>query len=105
MSPIDYRQETWEMVQKRVVSLRLSVWRALAAAGACTTRELAKHSGMDLLTVRPRITELVQLGFVRCLDDKNGHEGTYEARTLAEAERLYEMNRQASAGEQLEMKF
>lgn len=89
MIPIQFRNTTFRELQSRLVHLRLSVWEALAHYGPCTTRELSRECGMDLLTLRPRMTELVQLGFAECLDTE-GHEGRYRALTLAEAEAAFE---------------
>jgi predicted transcriptional regulator len=80
MQPIDYRNETWEDVQKRVEGLRRAVYYALRQHGPCTTRELAQKSGIDLLTVRPRVTELHQIGFVELASPEPGAgEGQYQA--------------------------
>ncbi|MCW0218375.1 MAG: hypothetical protein OJI67_08645 [Prosthecobacter sp.] len=99
MVPIDHRNHTFRDLQTRLVGLRLSVWEALLEHGPCTTRDLAQACGIDLLTVRPRMTELHQLGLVTCLDHE-GHEGRYQALTLAEAETLF-LNRQAATHPQL----
>ena len=104
MKPTDYRNATFQDIQRQLVHLRLSVWDALAQHGPCTTRELALACGMDLLTVRPRVTELVQLGFAECVnDDQAGHEGLYRALTTAEAEGLFNQ-RKRDAGE-LQLSF
>lgn len=103
MRPIDFSQATWREIQGRLISLRASVYEALLEHGPCTTRELAHAAEIDLLTVRPRITELVQLGFVECLDEGGrGHEGRYRALTAAEAERLFEARQKAAQNPQLE---
>lgn len=101
MKPTDYRNATFADLQRQLVHLRLAAWEALAHHGPCTTRELADASGMCLLTVRPRVTELVQMGFAECVnDDQGGHEGRYRALTLAEAEVLF-TQRKSFAGLQL----
>ncbi len=99
MNPAACRDATFRDLQNRLICLRLSVWEALAEHGPCTTRELARECGIDILTVRPRMTELVQLGFAVC-EDTEGHEGTYRALTLAEAENAFNA-RQRQATEQL----
>lgn len=88
MVPIDFRNATWRDIQGRLVSLRASVYEALLEFGPCTTRELTKYCDVDLLTIRPRMTELVQLGFAECLDERGG-EGTYRALTTTEAEAMF----------------
>jgi predicted transcriptional regulator len=78
MKPIDFRNETWRDVELRVEGLRRDVYYALAKAGACTTRQLAEKSGIDLLTVRPRVTELYQIGLVELVNEESGGgEGIY----------------------------
>lgn len=104
MSPIDYRLATFRDLQGRLVSLRASVYDALMEHGPCTTRELARACDIDLLTVRPRVTELVQLGFVECLDE-HGHEGRYRALTLAEAETLFTRRQAEAINPQMEFAF
>ncbi len=100
MAPIDYSIATWREIQGRLVNLRASVYEALMEHGPCTTRELAQACGIDLLTVRPRITELAQLGFVVCLDGQ-GHEGVYSALTIAGAEDLFRARQAAATNPQL----
>lgn len=93
MKATDYRNETWEALQSRVNALRRAVLDAWIAFGPGTTREVAARAGMDILTFRPRTTELHQLGFVT-LDETekpHGHEGIYRA--LTEAEALAEFSR------------
>lgn len=94
MSPIDYRNTTWQDLQAHVVDLRLRVLSTLRQHGPCTTRELANLSGIDLLTVRPRVTELKDLGFVTLVEDKatrtaaalRGYSGQGVYRALSEEE-------------------
>lgn len=99
MKPTTHRDATFRDLKNKLICLRLSVWEALGQHGPCTTRELARECGIDLLTVRPRVTELVKLGFAVC-EDLEGHEGTYRALTLAEAEDGFNA-RQRVATEQL----
>ena len=92
---------TFAELKNRLVHLRLSVYEALLEHGPCTTRELARACEIDILTVRPRITELLQCGFVVDIsEDGQGHEGIYRALTLAEAEAAFD-ERQKHATEQL----
>ena len=94
---------TFKDLQRWLVHLRLSVYEALLEHGPCTTRELATACHIDLLTVRPRMTELLQCGFVVDISKAgSGHEGIYRALTLAEAEAAFN-ERQRVAEEQMEM--
>lgn len=95
MIPADYRNLTFAEIQGRITGKRLDVLNALRTHGAATTRGLAEAMRMDLLSVRPRLTELYQLGFVRLLE-REGHEGTYEALTGVEARAEF-ARRQAAA--------
>jgi len=79
MKPIDYRDETWRDVNARVSGERLRVLNAWWQYGACTTAELAERSGMSVLSVRPRTTELLELGMVELAGDARGTEGRYRA--------------------------
>lgn len=98
MKPIDHRNETWEALQERVQGLRLAVLDAWRAHGPGTTREVARRSGIDLLTFRPRTTELVQLGLVQLVPTTQhlGREGIYRALDPAEALSVF-ADRKASA--------
>lgn len=111
MTPIDYRNATWQDLQAHVVDLRLRVLSALRQHGPCTTRELASLSGIDLLTVRPRVTELKELGFVELVEDKatktaaalRGYagQGVYRALSEEEAWQIYKNRvREATREEQ-----
>ena len=99
MKPVDYRNDSWSDLQARVAGLRLTVYEALLQHGPCTTRELARRSGVDILTVRPRVTELFQLGWVVVVDAAAvGHEGAYRALTEAEARQVFDQRRRDAVG-------
>ncbi len=90
MKPLNYCQATWADVQGRVSGLRLRTLLALRKHGPCTTRALAAVCAADILTVRPRVTELIQLGFVQAVPGQaQGHEGVYRALSLAETQSLF----------------
>ncbi len=94
MKPIDYRNTTWDQVQEQLVDLRKDVYRALTAHGPCTTRQLAERSGIDLLNVRPRVTELYQLGLVDLANpESGGSEGIYQAVNIVVAKARFEKQR------------
>lgn len=84
-TPEDFRDQNFESIHGLLESQRLAVYEAWVKHGPGTTREIAVKSGIDLLNVRPRTTELVQIGLVQ-LSTLNSqlstpHEGTYEAVT------------------------
>lgn len=106
MKPIDYRNENWVHVRDRVTGQRLAVYEAWKRFGPGTTREVAERFGMDLLTFRPRSTELYQLGYLR-VEDPNVRacEGRYYAVSEAAALKDF-LDRQAAAkGKQLNLKI
>lgn len=95
MKPTDFRNATFSGLLADLPRLRAEVWQAWLRHGPCTTRELAARMGMDLLTVRPRSTELFQQGLIAVLAngapteaevESVGKEGVYRARTMEEWE-------------------
>jgi len=78
-NPLDIRNATFESIVEAQPALRRRVLDAWRAHGPCTTRELAARIGLDILTVRPRTTELVQLGLVECTGSQRDG-GIYRAR-------------------------
>ena len=83
MKPVDFRNETFSEISDRVEGDRADVLDGLRAHGPCTTRQLAERMGWDILNVRPRVTELVQLGAAE-ICGAHGHEGEYRALLLGE---------------------
>ena len=101
MKPIDFRNTTWEHVQEQVTDLRKDVYRALTAHGPCTTRRLAERSGIDILSVRPRVTELYQLGLAELANpEAGGGEGIYQAVPWVVAKDRFEKQRAAALNPQ-----
>lgn len=101
MRPVDIRNEQWADIQRWLEGDRMNVHEALRSGGPATTRELAERMGFDLLSVRPRVTELFQLGLVR-LARRDGREGVYEAVSVEEARCRHERLQRGEA-EQLLM--
>lgn len=106
MEPIDFRTATWQDLQSRLQGQRLAVLAAWRQHGPGTTREVATRAGIDILTLRPRTTELYQLGLLAIKDpEAAGNEGTYRALSDGEAWDLFH-RRHASAGDaQLALKL
>jgi hypothetical protein len=98
MKPIDFRNETFEQLRARLNEEREQVHQAWLAHGPGTTRRVAERAGIDLLNFRPRTTELYQLGLLE-LTDKEGHQGIYRARTLAEWESFCAQQRASVSGQ------
>lgn len=85
MKPTDLRNANWLEVQQHVTDDMRRVHRAWRDHGPGTTRAVADASGISLLTLRPRTTDLYQLGMVECTA-RDGSEGVYEYRTEGQAE-------------------
>jgi hypothetical protein len=99
MIPIDLRNLTFSDLQSRLDADRLAVHRAWLAHGPGTTREVAAAAGIDILSFRPRSTELYQLGALE-LVDKTIHTGVYRARKVDEWEKWFIANRVQLDGNQ-----
>ena len=84
MKTTDIRRAAFDEVFAQIKDLRMGAWLVLKEHGPGTTREVARASGMDLLTLRPRVTELCQLGFAY-LAGRAGKEGVYAARDYEQA--------------------
>lgn len=85
MKPADLRNATWREVQSHITADMLRVHAAWQQFGPGTTRQVAARSGISLLTLRPRTTDLYQLGLVE-LTTSEGHEGIYAFCSLESAE-------------------
>jgi predicted transcriptional regulator len=106
MQPIDYRNATWEDIAGRLNKDRNAVYMALLRHGPATTRDLARAMGWDILNVRPRVTELCQIGLVALVEapaQTTGREGIYEALSWAEARREFERRKSEAAPRQLNL--
>lgn len=103
MKPVDFRNENWEQVRGRMNAARAVVYRGMldVAPIALTTRDWAEVLRMDVLSVRPRITELVQMCYVVC--EGEGREGKYRALSSFEARRAFEETQRLAREPQLEM--
>jgi predicted transcriptional regulator len=85
LKPIDYRNANWIELRGKLAGARQAVYNALYEHGPCTTRQLAERAEIDVCSVRPRITELLDLCLAQC-DGADGGEGRYRAIALQEAE-------------------
>lgn len=103
MKPVDYRNETWQALRNRLQGQRQRVYGELKKYAPCTTRQLAERSRIDILAVRPRMTELVELGLAECIGGAKG-EGVYRAVDLLVAEERFERRcREARTGGQMQL--
>jgi hypothetical protein len=78
MKTTDPRDLTWEEINQRLDGPRLRIWDWLIFRGPATTSRIAEGTGIPLLTVRPRVSELAALGWVECVG-RCRREGTYIA--------------------------
>jgi predicted transcriptional regulator len=102
MKTVDYRNAAWDQIQSTLSGKREAVWRALRDDGPATTIELACRTELSILTVRPRVTELCQLGFARLSQaSARRREGVYEAIDIDQAR----MNHAANQERQLPLRF
>lgn len=83
MDATTIRNANWAELQGELAGKRETVWRWLLTNGPATTTGIAAGTGIPLLTVRPRVSELVAWGFAECIG-RIGREGAYRARTMAE---------------------
>ena len=85
MKATDFRDAMFEALRGGLNDLCAAVYEAWVRHGPGTTREVAARCGMDILTFRPRTTDLLQSGLVRLrVGQERSKEGVYEA-TPAEA--------------------
>jgi len=90
MTPSELRDANFNQLAESLPGIRRAVWLAWCSVKSGTTRELAGISRIDLLTFRPRTTELYEIGLVEFVCQKKklhgGSEGIYRARTDREWE-------------------
>lgn len=101
MKPIDFRNAKFDELKTHLAAMRERVWRAWLAHGPGTTRAVAARAQIDLLTFRPRSTELFQLGVLALVEGTEGHEGIYQARTMEEWEQWFQKNHAQPSGQLL----
>jgi predicted transcriptional regulator len=79
MKPVDIRNENFASIYHRLEGDRLDCYLDLKRQGEASTRALAERMHRDILTVRPRVCELCQMGAVELVGrDDDG--GIYRAR-------------------------
>jgi hypothetical protein len=102
MKTTDVRNHSFDRIQGALCGLRAAVHAAWERHGPCTTQELAQRSGLSLLSLRPRTTELCELGLVELVGEERGACGIYRARTLAQVEQDF-ASRRAWNAEQMQL--
>jgi DNA-binding Lrp family transcriptional regulator len=92
----DIRNLNWREIQARLGGVREMLWRDLMDRGPGTTLELAERSGVSAWTVRPRVTELVAMGFAVAAGARRRgrvREGIYAGVCAEDAEKNWARNR------------
>lgn len=107
MKATDFRDMTFLDLQRYVNKSRRDVYEAWLLYGSCTTAELAASSGMSILNIRPRTTDLLQCGLVELDTEKPGvgNEGRYRAVSMSEWKRRREAAPPPPKPEQSLMEF
>jgi predicted transcriptional regulator len=83
MKPVDIRNENFASIYHRLEGDRLDCYLDLKRHGPATTRKLAERMHLDVLSVRPRVSELFKMGAVSLFGREAG-DGVYAARWDAE---------------------
>jgi predicted transcriptional regulator len=102
MTPEQIRDAKWTEIEKLVTGQREIVYNSLLACGRCTTSALAAKMERSVLSVRPRVSELYDLGLV-ALVGKEGHEGIYEAVTVFAARQAHEYRQAARVSQGMQL--
>jgi hypothetical protein len=109
MKPIDFRNATFAGLQEEISAMRQSVWDAWIRFGPGTTRQVSQQCGIDILSFRPRSTELFQLGVLELVEhpghlvNVDAHEGVYRARSVSEWEAWFNAHRDREVSGQIQM--
>lgn len=119
MKPIDYRNDTFDSLQDRVAGLRQKVWfawqnyEAMHSNEGATTRQAAAFTNIDILTFRPRSTELYQLGVLMLVGSPlspqpsqlslRTSEGRYRLRTIEEWQAWFYAERNTALSSQQQL--
>jgi len=104
LTPEQIRDARWAEIEQLVSGQRELVYIGLTAYGPLTTSQLATRMDRSVLSVRPRVSELYDLGLVD-LVGKEGHEGIYQAVPVFTARQRHESRRaqSTSQGRQLDL--
>ena len=85
MIPADLRNATFASLQADLQGRLHAAYTIWQTHGPGTTREVSNRSGWDILSFRPRTTDLYHLGLVKLIGSQGG-QGIYRARTQDEFE-------------------
>jgi hypothetical protein len=85
-TPAQIRDETFRNLQAGMTAKRREVLDAFRTFGPGTTWQVAQRRGISILTLRPRATDLLQMGLLE-LVGRNEEGGIYQAVEMDEAVR------------------
>jgi predicted DNA-binding transcriptional regulator len=100
----EVRDAVFRKLRGKLAGLRLTVYENMLRLGPRTTRELAEAMRLSILTVRPRVSELYELGLARMEGTERGVEGRYMAVPLHDACR-HAADAKEAEGKQLNMRL
>lgn len=95
MKNTDPRDMTWAEIRDSLAGTRELIHAWLLAHGPATTMTIADALRMNLLSVRPRVSELCAWGFAECTG-RAKHEGFYQAIPITAAQARHEESRRES---------
>lgn len=99
LTPAEIRDAGWEQIRSSWLNdAMMEVHAAYETHGPVTTQGLADLSGINVLTVRPRTTDLMKVGLVECVGRVKGQGGLYQAVPFEKAEAAHEHRRNIEAG-------
>ena len=81
----EIKRQVWRQIREQATGQRRLVWEAYRDHGPCTSKAISAATGISLWNVRPRTTELLQMGLLK-LVGKDGRDGVYAWVSLEEAE-------------------
>ncbi len=91
MKATNFRDLQYEDLQGIIQGLRRRTYESWLLHGPGTTRAVAAAASMELLTFRPRTTELMEVGLVEVVPGQRaGNEGIYQAVEMTEWQRRRE---------------
>ena len=85
MKAIDIRNASWSSIQASLHHRLAAAYQVWCSYGPGTTRDVSQRSGWDILSLRPRTTDLYKLGLVE-LVGRRGDGGIYKVRPQSDWE-------------------
>ena len=74
----ELKRDNWRSMRPQLPEMLIRCYEAWKVHGPGSTKDIAAHSGIPLLTLRPRTTQLYKLGYVRLVGRLN-RDGIYRA--------------------------